>query len=297
MTSQRLLDRMDGLTHRLIHRAAQHAPGVLCERLEEEWLADLSEQRGCIARLRFALGCCWATLAIAREHAATLLPATSSPLGLKSCIRYSEDDSSFFTDRGIAIVLVASLHAAVFCGFAVGLGPRISKFMVGPITAQIIERHERADPPPAPRPRITPARIEVPPQEAMPSIEADPAAMSITEGAPADPPDAERRAPEPKVVNRVQGGPGVGFPRTDDFYPDASRRAGETGIATILACVDGKGRLSVDPAILQSTGSARLDESALRLARAGSGHYRATTEDGRPVNACYPFRIRFELRN
>jgi hypothetical protein len=33
------------------------------------------------------------------------------------------------------------------------------------------------------------------------------------------------------------------------------------------------------------------------LARAGSGHYRPTTEDGRPVTACYPIKIRFELRN
>ena len=47
----------------------------------------------------------------------------------------------------------------------------------------------------------------------------------------------------------------------------------------------------------EGTGSARLDEGALKLARAGSGHYRATTEDGRPVNSCYPFRIRFQIKN
>lgn len=41
----------------------------------------------------------------------------------------------------------------------------------------------------------------------------------------------------------------------------------------------------------------RLDEGALRLAKAGPGHYGATTEGGRPVNSCYPFRIRFDLRN
>jgi hypothetical protein len=36
---------------------------------------------------------------------------------------------------------------------------------------------------------------------------------------------------------------------------------------------------------------------ALKLAKAGSGHYLATTEDGRPVNSCYPFRIRFQIKN
>jgi hypothetical protein len=49
------------------------------------------------------------------------------------------------------------------------------------------------------------------------------------------------------------------------------------------------------PALAQPSGSQRLDEAALRLARAGSGHYRPTTENGAPVNACYSYRIRFEL--
>jgi hypothetical protein len=49
--------------------------------------------------------------------------------------------------------------------------------------------------------------------------------------------------------------------------------------------------------IAQSSASARLDEGALKLARAGSGHYRATTEGGRAVSACYAFRIRFEFRD
>ncbi|TLY91210.1 MAG: energy transducer TonB, partial [Gammaproteobacteria bacterium] len=47
----------------------------------------------------------------------------------------------------------------------------------------------------------------------------------------------------------------------------------------------------------RSSGSARLDDGALKLAHAGSGHYRPTTEDGRPVDSCYVFRIRFELRD
>jgi hypothetical protein len=60
-------------------------------------------------------------------------------------------------------------------------------------------------------------------------------------------------------------------------------------------CVDNRGRLTSEPTISQSSGSPRLDGSALTLARAGSGHYRPTTDDGRAVNACFPFRIRFEL--
>jgi TonB family protein len=65
----------------------------------------------------------------------------------------------------------------------------------------------------------------------------------------------------------------------------------------VQVCVDANGRLTSQPAITQSSGSARLDEGALTLARAGSGHYRATTEDGRAVSSCFPFRIRFEFRD
>jgi len=62
-------------------------------------------------------------------------------------------------------------------------------------------------------------------------------------------------------------------------------------------CVDAEGRLTTQPTIARSSGSVRLDDGALKLAHAGSGHYRPTTEDGRPVDSCYVFRIRFELRD
>jgi len=64
----------------------------------------------------------------------------------------------------------------------------------------------------------------------------------------------------------------------------------------VRVCVDDRGRLAAQPTIARSSGSARLDDGALKLARAGSGHYRSSTEDGRPVPSCYPFRITFALR-
>ena len=99
----------------------------------------------------------------------------------------------------------------------------------------------------------------------------------------------------PHTVNRVLGGPGKAFPNTEDFYPPDAIRDGVTGVATVRSCVDDKGRLTAAPTLAQTSGSASLDGGALRLAKAGSGHYRATTEDGRPVISCYEFRIRFGL--
>ena len=60
--------RLDTLARWLIRRAAAHTPPPLAERLEEEWLADLTERRSSAARLRLALGCCWATSMIARDR-------------------------------------------------------------------------------------------------------------------------------------------------------------------------------------------------------------------------------------
>jgi TonB family protein len=117
------------------------------------------------------------------------------------------------------------------------------------------------------------------------------------EGTRGDQPSAGLARPEPNSVSRVEGGPGIGFPSTRDFYPDASIRREEQGVATVRTCVDATGRLISEPTMIQSAGFRRLDEAAVRLATAGSGRYRASTEDGKPVESCYPLRIRFKLQN
>ncbi|HZO21871.1 MAG TPA: energy transducer TonB, partial [Steroidobacteraceae bacterium] len=101
--------------------------------------------------------------------------------------------------------------------------------------------------------------------------------------------------PAPKAVNRVQGGPGKGFPNSDDYYPAASRRLNEQGAAVVHVCIDAKGKVTAEPTVQQTSGSARLDEGAVKLAKAGSGRYRATTENGTPVDSCFPMSIRFQL--
>jgi TonB family protein len=295
MTSERTQGWQDWIVRRLIHWAAHRAPDSLEERLEEEWLADLAEQRRPLSRLRFAFGCCWAIHVIGREHGGAALPAASSPMGHGHFVRYAREDFPFFTGRTITLIFVASVHVAVLYGLAMGLGPKFSKVIASPFVTRIIEPPAHSSLPPPPRPQVAAPRIELPPQESMPPIESDQA--DAVDAVPREPPLAVLPPSGPITVTRVQGGPGSGFPSTNDFYPDASIRMGEKGVATVRTCVDSKGRLIADPTILQSTGSTRLDEGALRLAKAGSGHYRATMEDGRAVNSCYPFRIRFELRN
>jgi TonB family protein len=98
-------------------------------------------------------------------------------------------------------------------------------------------------------------------------------------------------------VNRVRGGPGAGFPSADIYYPASAKRLGEHGVAAVHVCVDPAGRLTSAPTIADPSGSSRLDAGAIMLARAGSGRYRPTMEDGQAVQSCYTFRVRFQLRD
>ena len=299
MTFERMADRADGLAHRLIRRAAQRAPDALSERLEEEWLADLAEHRGRLSRLRFAFGCCWATGVIVRDRGLAILPATSSVRGGQA-FGYSQKTSAPVWRRSSAFVLVACLHVAVFYALAIGLSPQIGKTKPSIFETREIPSPRHDQFPPLPPPTISKPRI----QAEIPEIPAtaEPDLSTVIVALPPEPPHPESLGSEPPMVDRVQvsrlqGGPGVGFPSPDDFYPSISIHMGEKGAATVKVCVDGKGRLTSEPTISQSTGSSRLDGGALRLAKAGSGHYRATTENGQPVDSCYPLRIRFDLKN
>ena len=281
----------EGWARRLIELAARRAPPALSARLAEEWLADLPARRGAIARLSFALGCCWASKVIAHELAGAL-GATAGSTTVRTAALYTSTGPSFDTRRSAVSFLIVSLHVLVIYGLAAGMARTAleiapNRLQVS-LTPKVTVRERTLSPV---DPRLAAVQLRVPEQQWTFEVPLEP--VTIPQ------PDANLRefttGSPPRPVTRV-GGPGSGFPNTADYYPDAARRLGEKGSATVQVCVDGTGRLMSNPTLAQSSGSARLDEGALRLARAGSGHYRATTEDGKPVTACYPFRIRFELK-
>jgi protein TonB len=285
-----------GVNHWLIHQAACRAPGSLSQRLEEEWLADLAARPSAISRLRFAIGCCWATQVIAFEYRPSRIPVTSSAVEGKLMSAYAQHGLSNFSSRSTTLFLVVTLHAALFYGVLTTLSHIHSSVVPAPLQNRLLENpHPLPLPTSLPTPQLNRPTIQVPKPDFDVPRELDPSHAMSTDVIPE--PSLPTPPSVPHAVKQVQGGPGTGFPNPDDFYPALARRMEEQGIVTVRVCVDVNGRLTADPATLQGTGSARLDEGALKLARAGSGHYRATTEDGRPVDSCYPFRIRFQLRN
>jgi periplasmic protein TonB len=281
----------------LIRRAARGAPAALSERLQEEWQADLLTRSSHLSRLRFGVGCCWASLWIAREHAFAAAPSAATAAGNIAILR---EEPGLLSGRSTSFLMVILLHAVVFYALFLGLGPTLTRTEAPPPLVPTVEDPKPRDPVPVPsaQPDISRNVFDLPPPKLTvpPTLTDDPPAL-------VDPPlDATPAPPtllnptQAHIGNRVQGGPGMGFPNADDFYPQAARRLEEQGNVIVQVCVDPKGRLTSDPTTVQSSGNARLDGGALVLAKAGSGHYRATTEDGHPVSSCYSLRVVFTLK-
>jgi TonB family protein len=292
---------MSSLTHQLIHLAARQAPSDLSERLEEEWLADLTERRGHLSRVLFGLGCCWATTVIAYEHRSLNISTASTASGRGTMTAYVTDALPF-SRRTLAFAGIVGFHVLVIYAFASGLAARIIPTTPTTQAEVIQEAHVRETPPPLnPGVKFEPTKIIIPPQPPQIFPQNDrPTAPTDVGTQTIQPPTTGIAGPAPAIaatVERVGGGPGKGFPSSDDFYPPGAIRMGQTGTSTIQVCVDPTGHLSSTPTIGASSGSALLDQGALRLAKAGSGHYRPSTENGTAINSCFGLRITFNLKN
>ncbi len=289
-------DWVDGIARSLIQHAARNAPASLSERLEEEWLADFEGRGGRLARLRFGVGCCWATRVIAHEYLEPKLAAAGSATGSKVMTAHAMDSFSFVSRRTTAVALIVGLHAVIIYGFATGLVHKVATAIVSPIVVIPYVPKVKDPPPQLPPPPLEHQQVEIvePEIPIVPEIDPVGAPVVISNEAVDHPPVLEALPLNP--LKRVLGGPGKAFPNTEAFYPPAQIRMGIMGISTVQVCTDEKGRLTAVPAIAQSSGSAGLDEGAVRLAKAGSGHYRATTEDGHAVASCYAFRVKFDFK-
>jgi periplasmic protein TonB len=205
-------------------------------------------------------------------------------------------DTQLFTRRSVVFVAIVALHVLIVWAIAAGLAHRAVEMMPPPIIADVTEQTEKKDePPPPPPPQLERPPVEIPPPDVTIELPVEPqstAIQDVTDKHVAAPPPP----PPPVHHERTAASPGKGFPNTEDFYPPASQRLGESGGVNVRACVGANGRLTADPTIDKSSGSSRLDDGALRLAKAGSGKYKAATEDGKPVDSCFVFKVTFVLK-
>jgi protein TonB len=200
-------------------------------------------------------------------------------------------DSFFMTRRGVVLLAIIGLHIFIAWALATGLARRALEVIAPPIQTDIVEEVKtQKEPPPPPPPEFQKPPVEVPPPDVtidMP-VEA-PATTAITAVA------ATPHAPAPPVHVGSHKAPTVAknFPASEEYYPAASKRLNEEGAPTVHVCVGANSKLTAAPTISQSSGSPRLDEGALNLAKAG--RYIAGSDDGKPIDACFDFRIKFQM--
>src|ERR1700726_760609 len=168
-------------------------------------------------------------------------------------------DSFFMTRRGVVLLAIIGLHIFIAWALATGLARRALEVIAPPIQTDIVEEVKtQKEPPPPPPPEFQKPPVEVPPPDVtidMP-VEA-PATTAITAVA------ATAHPPAPPVHVGSHKAPTVAknFPASEEYYPAASKRL--------------------------------LDEGALNLAKAG--RYIAGMDDGKPIDACFDFRIKFQM--
>jgi periplasmic protein TonB len=203
-------------------------------------------------------------------------------------------DTQFFTRRTIVLFAIIALHLFIFWALATGLAQRAIEVIAPPIQTEIVqEEQKKVEPPPPPPPEFQKPPVEVPPPDVVVDLPPAPAQTTAISNVTTKHVEA---APPPKAGNKVGAKPGKNFPNTEDYYPPASQRLGEEGAANVHVCVAPTGKITEPPTIAQTSGSSRLDEGAIKLATAGSGRYQPATEDGKPIQDCFVFRIKFTMR-
>lgn len=206
-------------------------------------------------------------------------------------------DNSRTSKRSIAFIAIIVLHVFFIWGLKNGFAMKIIDSIAPPIVTEIIEeRVEEDEPPPPPPPKMELPPVEVPPPVvdiAIP-METNTTALSNVTDKPLPPP------PPPKPVERQVArvapklNPRATQPDSEEYYPPSSKRLGEQGNVVVKSCIDPKGKLT-EATVQESSGVARLDEAALKYARAL--RYLAGTEDGKAADACFAFRVRFQLKD
>jgi TonB family protein len=209
-------------------------------------------------------------------------------------VGYGGFNLSGFSRRTTALIAIVCLHVGIFYLYLTGFTRTSVANPAKPLNSHfIVEPRQRVRPVPLLPPTITPTIVDnVPLPDPTFKFPAAPTAITLLRL-----PQLTGPTQPPKPIDRVLGGPGAGFPDTEDYYPPGPRRLGETGTSVISVCVDPRGMLTAAPALVISSGVGQIDEGALRLAKAGSGHYRPTTENGRAVSSCYSFRVMFQLQD
>jgi protein TonB len=202
----------------------------------------------------------------------------------------------FAGKRGLALLLVILLHIVVGWGFYTGLAQHYIKVIIPPVEIAQIDRPKQEDKPPPPPPKVEEIKPYVPPPEfvdiAAPVTETTAITQVTQSNTPA--PAAPVAAPVAHVRTGVKGDPKHPLKIGEDYYPDASKRAGEEGACIVRMTVAADGRIT-DASIETTSGFPRLDEACLKGVR--GQRMLPATEDGKPIEVTTLQKIVWKLKS
>jgi protein TonB len=186
------------------------------------------------------------------------------------------------------------MHIVIGYAFYSGLARRIVQTVIPPVEIAQIDKPKQEDKPPPPPPKLEEIKPYVPPPEFV-DIQAPTETTAITEVTRVNTP-APVAPPAPVQIARTSVHPDPRHPLKigDEYYPDASRRAGEEGKCLVQMKVAASGQI-VDASILQSTGFPRLDDACLKGVR--GQRMIPATEGGKPVESTVSVPISWKLVN
>jgi len=204
----------------------------------------------------------------------------------------------FSVDRSVVLLGVIGLHVAgvylvsVYGGFRALVENTARALTV--VTVPEDPRPDVAAPPPPPPTLQRPQAVDLPEPIFDFGADAAPGEGAITTVR------VEQPHATPGEVARVPVIPPTPLSyrsrrSTDEYYPPASIRMAEQGVAVVRVCVGAGGELQGVPQVEQTSGHPRLDAAAVSWAREALT-FTPARENGVPVAACKGFRVRFALR-
>src|SRR5580693_8890492 len=204
-----------------------------------------------------------------------------------------EEPSIFSGTRGAALIAVIILHIGIVWAFYTGLAGKLIQKVIPPVEISQVDKPKEVDKPPPPPPKLEEVKPFVPPPEFVdiqaPVQETNAITQTTQQRAPAP---VAAPAPVQHARTAVVQDPKHPLKIGEDYYPDASKRAGEEGRCIVTVTVAADGRIT-NEAIQQSSGFPRLDEACLKGVK--DQRMKPATEDGKPVETTAALPIVWKL--
>lgn len=197
---------------------------------------------------------------------------------------------------GLIIAIVLALHVGAYYIIESGLSRAIISLVAPPVETKIIEEDKPKEdlPPPPPPPDIVEPPPFIPPPEVSVAIQTQTNAIqTVTNERPPEvvPP---KPAPPPSADVYVKAGqdPKARIRPSSDFYPAASIRAEEEGVALVEIYIAADGKVT-DARIKNSSGFERLDEATLKYVK--TWRMKPATRNGVPEGSWVSVPVRWKL--